>query len=101
MLNKEMSAGTNAEQSKKDETRLPSSPTSGNTNVVRSPKQIVVLKKNEMLIESNNKRIKVSDRVLFVTNVAQINIPICNLFNFLNGIIEKGNKEGHTFILSE
>ena len=36
MLNKEMSAGTNAEQSKKDETRLPSSPTSGNTNVVRS-----------------------------------------------------------------
>ena len=37
MLNKEMSAGTNAEQSTNDETRLPSSPTCGNTNVVRSP----------------------------------------------------------------
>ena len=38
MLNKEMSAGTNAEQSTNDETRLPSSPTCGNTHVVRSPK---------------------------------------------------------------
>ena len=36
MLNKEMSAGTNAEQSTNDETRLPSSPTIGNTNVVCS-----------------------------------------------------------------
>ena len=37
MFNKEISAGTNAEQSTNDETRLPSSPTCGNTNVVRSP----------------------------------------------------------------
>ena len=37
MLNEEMSAGTNAEQSTNDETRLPSSPTIGNTPVVRSP----------------------------------------------------------------
>ena len=37
MFNEEMSAGTNAEQSTKDETQLPSSPTSGNTDVVRSP----------------------------------------------------------------
>lgn len=37
MQNSKMSAGTNAEQSTKDETRLPSSPTCGNTHVVRSP----------------------------------------------------------------
>ena len=36
MLNEEMSAGTNAEQSKNDETQLPSSPTIGNANVIGS-----------------------------------------------------------------
>ena len=37
MLNEEMSAGTNAEQSTNDETQLPSSHNFGNTDVVRSP----------------------------------------------------------------
>lgn len=44
MLNEEMSAGTNAEQSKNDETRFPSSPTIGNTNVIgsQSPQEFTV-----------------------------------------------------------
>ena len=47
MLNKEMSAGTNAEQSTNDETRLPSSPTCGNTIVVRSPNFVSTEKEDE------------------------------------------------------
>lgn len=46
--NKVPSAGTKAEKSTKDETRLPSSPTIGNTHVVRSPNVVSTI--NEIVI---------------------------------------------------
>ena len=64
MLNKEMSAGTNAEQSTNDETRLPSSPTSGNTNVVRSPNVTSIQNKDEYF----NRPPKLFDEILMLCN---------------------------------
>ena len=49
--NRVPSAGTKAEKSTKVETRLPSSPTIGNTHVVRSPNVVSTEKLNDKLIQ--------------------------------------------------
>ena len=80
MLNKEMSAGTNAEQSTNDETRLPSSPTCGNTNVVRSPNFVSTEKAVEEFEESkkNGYGRFVFDREGKVVGVEMATLPDTN-----------------------
>jgi len=65
--------------------------------VVRSPKLLI----DEIYIESNGKNIKVSNRVLFVTNIGQINIPIVYLFDFVKSVLQKTQKDSQAFILSD
>ena len=80
MLNKEMSAGTNAEQSTNDETRLPSSPTCGNTIVVRSPNFVSTEKAVEEFEESkkNGYGRFVFDREGKVVGVEMATLPDTN-----------------------
>ena len=101
MLNEEMSAGTNAEQSTNDETRLPSSPTIGNTHVVRSPNVLSAKSKLEnkvkvyewfyghleSLIKSANLALNRSDNA--TTYVGHIKLKSCVNTNTKKG---KGNR---------
>jgi|APLak6261669087_1056070.scaffolds.fasta_scaffold08269_2 hypothetical protein len=66
--------------------------------VVRSPN---LMSNNEVYIESNGENIKASDRILFVSNFGQINIPIVELFDFIKNKLQEIKEQRQSFILSD
>jgi len=80
-INSVPSAGTKAEQSTNDETRLPSSPNNGNTHVVRSP---FCVEPNDM---ANIQEIFVNGNILmihFIRDKSFLQIPTDSLLTILN-----------------
>ena len=98
MLNKEMSAGTNAEQSTNDETRLPSSPTCGNTNVVRSPNFVSTEKAVEEFEESKKNGY---GRFVLDENGKVTGVELATLSNNKDTIVAQYGKDGMTYFTGE
>lgn len=86
--NRVPSAGTKAEKSTNDETRLPSSPTIGNTHVVRSP-NVVSTEKLWVVIPNVGTPIELTSKglVFFFQDGSSINILTADLIEHLNSRI--------------